>query len=153
MFETLKCLRDGKNIGGAGWMVGTELKGSIDNTNDLKWTINHISSPQQECQRLQPAQTALKNKRRKCLKCFKMFERASKSFSLLLPLTVSPTQPTTHTETRISRRPGFSLPAFCRWCTLSPDKVAWRRLRSYQGPSTFCIYRLKFFCKEYCKIL
>ena len=49
MFETLKCLRDGKNIGGAGWMVGTELKGSIDNTNDLKWTINHISSPQQEC--------------------------------------------------------------------------------------------------------
>ena len=59
----------GKTLGEGGWMVGTELKGSIDNTNDLKWTINHISSSQHlPSKNARPAQTVLKKKRGKCLK-------------------------------------------------------------------------------------
>ena len=96
--ETLKCLRDGKNIEGVGWMVVT-LKGSIDNTNDLKWTINHISSCSQHLAN-KNARGCKPRKRWKQEKG-KMFERASKIFSLLLPLTVSPSQPASHTEPRM----------------------------------------------------
>ena len=74
------------------------LKGSIDNTNDLKWTINHISSsqhlPNKNARGCNPPQTLQEKE--------KMFERAAEIFSLLLPLTVSPTQPASHTESSIS---------------------------------------------------
>ena len=66
------------------------LKGSIDNTNDLKWTINHISYSQHlaPTRMLEAASPSKRWKQEKG----KMFERASKIFSLLLPLTVSPSQ-------------------------------------------------------------
>ena len=75
------------------------LKGSIDNTNDLKWTINHISYSQHlaPTRMLEAASPSKRWKQEKG----KMFERASKIFSLLLPLTVSPSQPASHTEPRM----------------------------------------------------
>ena len=66
------------------------LKGSIDNTNDLKWTINHISSCSQH--RANKNARGCKPRKRWKQEKGKMFERASKIFSLLLPLTVSPSQ-------------------------------------------------------------
>ena len=97
--ETLKCLRDGKNIGG-GWMDGGHSSKAVL-TTQMTWNgrsitfLPHNISPTRMLEAATPTNGAQEEKG-------KMFQRASKIFTLLLPLTVSPTQPASHTEPRFS---------------------------------------------------